>query len=89
MVGIPVEGPPLITFTTKAGVSLAIDKPKASLISDKPGPEVAVMEGLPPNEPPITMLIAANSSSAIITAPPTFSKREDKYSTISVAGVMG
>ncbi len=47
------------------------------------------MEGLPPNEPPITMLIAANSSSAIITAPPTFSKREDKYSTISVAGVMG
>ena len=78
-----------MTLTTRTGVSLATAKPMASIIKENPGPDVAVIEGFPPKEPPIIIFIAANSSSAMRTLPPTFSRRGAKYSTILLAGVIG
>ena len=46
--GMPVDGPPRITSTTTIGTSAATASPSASIISDRPGPEVAVSEGTPP-----------------------------------------
>jgi len=63
-VGIPVEGPPRITSTTTIGISAETAKPKASVIKAKPGPDVAVTEGMPPNDPPMIIFTEANSSSA-------------------------
>jgi hypothetical protein len=47
-VGMPVEGPPRITSTTTTGISAWVARPSASTISEKPGPDVAVIAGVPP-----------------------------------------
>ncbi len=46
------------------GVSDATARPIDSVIKAKPGPDVAVNEGVPPNEAPSNWLTEANSSSA-------------------------
>ena len=45
---MPVDGPPRITSTTTIGISAAVASPSASIISESPGPEVAVSDGVPP-----------------------------------------
>ena len=89
LVGMPVDGPPRITSMTTMGVSEATASPIDSIISARPGPDVAVSAGVPPNEPPMIMLIDASSSSACTSTPPTFSRLGASHSRISVAGVIG
>ena len=45
---MPVEGPARITSTITTGISAATASPSVSTISEKPGPEVTVMAGVPP-----------------------------------------
>ena len=81
LAGIPVEGPPRITSTTTTGTSAATARPSASVISERPGPAVAVSDGTPPNEAPMTMLIEASSSSACTSAPPTLASAGASHSS--------
>ena len=86
---MPVEGPTRITSITTSGVSDAAARPRLSIISERPGPEVAVIEGRPPKEAPMIMLIEASSSSAWTSAPPVAASAGARYSRTSVAGVIG
>jgi hypothetical protein len=72
LAGMPVDGPPRITSDTTIGTSAATARPMPSVISDRPGPAVAVSEGTPPKEAPMIMLIEASSSSACSSEPPTW-----------------
>ena len=86
---MPVEGPPRITSTTTIGISAEVARPSASIISERPGPEVAVSAGVPPKDEPMIMLMAASSSSACSSAPPTLARLGASHSSTSVAGVIG
>ncbi len=86
---MPVDGPPRITSTTTIGTSAATASPMLSVISARPGPEVAVSDGTPPYEAPMIMLMDASSSSAWISAPPTCPSAGAIHSSSSVAGVIG
>ena len=89
LAGMPVDGPPRITSTTTTGISAVTASPMASVISDRPGPAVAVSAGTPPNEAPSAMLIDASSSSACTSTPPTLGSAGASHSSSSVAGVIG
>ncbi len=67
-VGMPVEGPPRCTSKITAGISAKYASPMNSCISEMPGPEVAVNARAPFQAAPITMPIAASSSSACTIA---------------------
>ena len=67
-VGMPVDGPPRWTSMMTAGISAKYASPMNSLISEIPGPEVAVNERAPFQPAPITMPIEASSSSACTMA---------------------
>src|SRR3954451_16791014 len=60
---MPVEGPARCTFMITAGISAKYDSPMNSVISEMPGPEVAVKARAPFHDAPITMPIEASSSS--------------------------
>src|ERR1700754_2867329 len=62
-VGMPVDGPARWMFMITAGISAKYDRPMNSVISEMPGPEVAVKARAPVQEAPITMPIEASSSS--------------------------
>src|SRR3954452_5474285 len=62
-VGMPVEGPARWMFMITAGISAKYDRPINSVISETPGPEVAVKARAPFQEAPITMPMEASSSS--------------------------
>src|SRR5260370_42586099 len=62
-VGMPVEGPARWMFMMTAGISAKYDKPMNSVISETPGPDVAVKARAPFQAAPITMPIDASSSS--------------------------
>src|SRR6202045_755116 len=62
-VGMPVDGPARCTFMITAGTSAKYDRPINSVISEMPGPEVAVKARAPFHDAPITMPIEASSSS--------------------------
>ena len=64
-----------------------VDTP--SCFRDMPGPEEAVRALTPDAAAPITMLMPASSLSACTKLPPTSGRRQDKYSIISLDGVMG
>ena len=64
-------------------------RPSISVIRLKPGPDVAVIDFWPAYEAPSTMPIAAISSSAWTTAPPTLGSSSARNSMMSVAGVIG
>ena len=83
------DGPPRITSITTTGISAAVASPSASIISERPGPDVAVRAGVPPKEAPMIMLIAASSSSACSRVPPRPARLGASHSRISVAGVIG
>ena len=74
MVGWPVEGPPRWTLTTTQGVSVIAAKPMFSIISEKPGPLVAVIARAPVQEAPMIDAIEAISSSIWMKTPPFFGK---------------
>src|ERR1700734_3164497 len=62
-VGMPVEGPARCTFMITAGISAKYESPMNSVISEMPGPDVAVKARAPFHDAPITMPIEASSSS--------------------------
>src|SRR4029079_2325383 len=67
-VGMPVEGPARCTFMITPGISAKYESPMNSVISEIPGPEVAVKARAPFQEAPITMPIDDSSSSAWMMA---------------------
>ena len=67
-VGIPVDGPVRCTSIKTAGISAKYPKPKNSFINETPGPEVAVKDLAPFQFAPITIPMAASSSSACTIA---------------------
>ena len=70
-VGNPVEGAPLIAFTTTIGTSVIAANPIFSFISDIPGPAVAVITFSPVQEAPIIAAIEPISSSISMNLPPS------------------
>jgi hypothetical protein len=62
-VGIPVEGPARCTLTMVAGISAKYASPMNSVMSETPGPDVAVNARAPFQAAPITRPIEASSSS--------------------------
>src|SRR5438034_11740206 len=62
-VGMPVDGPARCTFMITAGTSAKYDSPINSVISEMPGPEVAVKARAPFHDAPMTIPIEASSSS--------------------------
>ncbi|OQA66200.1 MAG: hypothetical protein BWY36_00934 [Candidatus Diapherotrites archaeon ADurb.Bin253] len=87
--GKPVEGPPLITLQTTIGASTIHAYPIPSCMSEKPGPEVAVIDFAPASDAPIIDTMLANSSSICIKTLPSFVSKKDNISAISVDGVIG
>ena len=65
---MPVEGPARWMLKSTAGISAKYARPMNSVISEMPGPDVAVNERAPFQEAPITMPIEASSSSACTIA---------------------
>src|SRR5512144_3383303 len=65
---MPVEGPPRCTSMITAGISAKYARPTNSLMSDTPGPLVAVKARAPFQPAPQTMPIEASSSSACTIA---------------------
>ena len=57
-VGIPVEGPGRIASTMTIGTSIMAAMPTASVISEKPPPEVAVIARTPAYPAPMTVVMA-------------------------------
>jgi hypothetical protein len=66
-----------------------IAKETASIMREKPGPEVAVMGLQPAQEAPMREQAEEISSSIWIKRPPTWGNRWAAFSMISEAGVMG
>src|SRR3954467_15057427 len=60
---MPVDGPARCTFMITAGISAKYESPMNSVISEMPGPEVAVKARAPFQDAPITIPIEASSSS--------------------------
>jgi len=60
-----------------------------SCMREKPGPLVAVMALSPPMEAPMTAAMLAISSSIWMNLPPSWGRRRERISAISVEGVMG
>ena len=88
-VGMPVEGPPRCTFTQTSGSSAIEASPSISVLSDMPGPEVAVSTFLPAKEAPTQAPMPAISSSAWIIVPPYFQISRARKCMISDEGVIG
>ena len=65
------------------------ESPISSAISERPGPEVAVIDFTPVKEAPITAPIAASSSSVCSDEPPIFGSHSLRKWRISDDGVIG
>ena len=63
--------------------------PRASCISENPGPLVAVITLLPVSDAPMIAHMEAISSSIWMNLPPAAGRRPDSSSAISEDGVMG
>ena len=86
---MPVDGPPRCTLTHTSGSSAMVASPSISVLSDMPGPEVAVIAFRPANDAPTAAPTPAISSSAWSTAPPYFQISRPRNCMISVDGVIG
>ncbi len=71
------------------GTSAIEASPSISVMSERPGPEVAVMDFTPAKDAPTTAPIAASSSSVWTTVPPIFGSHSSGNWRISVEGVIG
>jgi hypothetical protein len=89
IVGWPVEGPPRWTLTTTQGVSVIAANPMFSIMSEKPGPLVAVIAREPAHDAPMMDAIEAISSSIWMKTPPFFGSFAAMNSATSVEGVIG
>ena len=89
LVGMPVDGPERCASTITAGISAMPARPTSSAISERPGPDVAVIALRPANEAPSTEASAAISSSVWIATPPKRGSRAASHSRMSDAGVIG
>src|SRR5205085_7572507 len=67
-VGMPVDGPPRCTSMMVTGISAKYANPMNSVISETPGPDVAVNARAPFQPAPTTMPMDAISSSACTIA---------------------
>src|SRR5882757_3376200 len=65
---MPVDGPPRCTSMIVTGISAKYASPMNSVISETPGPDVAVNARAPFHPAPTTMPMEANSSSACTIA---------------------
>src|SRR5438477_13165419 len=65
---MPVDGPPRYTSMMVTGISAKYARPMNCVISDTPGPEVAVKARAPFQPAPTTMPMEAISSSACTMA---------------------
>src|SRR3954465_3859332 len=65
---MPVDGPPRCTLMMVTGISAKYASPMNSVISETPGPEVAVKARAPFQPAPTTMPMEAISSSACTMA---------------------
>ena len=88
-VGRPVDGPPRCTLTITAGTSAIDERPSISAISERPGPDVAVIDFTPANDAPMTAPIAESSSSVCSAVPPSFGSHSASMCRISDDGVIG
>ena len=88
-VGRPVEGPPRWTLTHTSGSSAIEARPSISVLSDIPGPEVAVMAFLPGEGRADHGADAGDLVLAWIIAPPYFQTSRPKNCMISDEGVIG
>src|SRR5438067_13805574 len=88
LVGIPVEGPARCTLTSTSGSSVPMARPRPSVLSATPGPELAVTPSVPAQEAPIAAQIAAISSSAWNVTTPYGLKFAMAWSS-DEAGVIG
>ena len=86
---MPVDGPARWALTITQAVSDMVARPRASTMSERPGPEVVVMDFLPAKLAPMTMPIAPISSSACTRVPPSCGRVGARNSITSDAGVMG
>ena len=86
---VPKAGPLRITTTMTAGRRVRVMAARASSFRQKPGPEVEVITRPPAAEAPMTMFMAAISLSACRKSPPLGGSSREKYSGISLWGVMG
>ncbi len=66
-----------------------VARPSISVLSDMPGPEVAVMDLRPAKEAPTAAPMPAISSSAWSITPPSFQMSRPSVCMISEEGVMG
>ena len=66
-----------------------VASPRISVFSDRPGPEVAVIDFCPAKEAPSAAPMPAISSSAWRTTPPYFQISRERNCITSVEGVMG
>ena len=66
-----------------------LESPIISVISESPGPLVAVIDGTPPKLAPTTMPSAEISSSACTTWPPSAGSSSIRVSMTSDEGVIG
>ena len=71
------------------GTSAMEARPSISVMSERPGPEVAVIDLTPAKEAPITAPIAASSSSVWRKEPPARGIHSARKCRISDEGVIG
>ena len=89
LVGMPVDGPPRCTFTATSGNSAIVARPSISVLSDMPGPLVAVSAFLPAKLAPTHAPTPAISSSHWSIVPPYFQISRFRNCMTSDDGVMG
>src|SRR5437763_6585159 len=88
LVGMPVDGPDRCELISTRGSSVVIARPRASVFSATPGPELDVTPSAPAKDAPIAEQMAAISSSAWKVRTP-YALRAARLCRIEDAGVMG
>ncbi len=84
-----MEGPPRWTSRTTVGISAMEASPSISVIRERPGPDVDVIDLTPANDAPTQEPSAESSSSVWITEPPTFGIHSERKWSTSDEGVIG
>ena len=83
------RGPAALHVDDDRGTSAIEARPIISIISERPGPDVAVMDFTPAKDAPMMAPIAASSSSVWTTEPPARGSHSARKCRISEEGVIG
>ena len=89
LVGTPVDGPARMQLIATTGISAIAERPRPSVISAKPPPEVAHMERTPPCAAPIAILMTPISSSTWRTMMPALRPCAAIQCSTPVEGLIG